>query len=121
MFNLGNLGNIAGMLRSAQEMGAKVQGLQEELRAKRVTGSSGGGMVEVEMTGTGEMLSLRIDPDLIARGEQEIIEDLVPAAVNQASAKAKQMHADMMKDLTSGMNVPGLDDALAKMTGGEQQ
>ncbi|MCC9608454.1 YbaB/EbfC family nucleoid-associated protein [Blastopirellula sp. JC732] len=120
MFNLGNLGNIANMLRSAQEMGAKVQGLQEELRAKRVTGTAGGGMVEVEMTGTGEMLSLRIDPDLVARGEREIIEDLVPAAVNQASMKAKQLHAEMMKELTGSMNVPGLDEALSKVTGGSK-
>ncbi|EAQ81632.1 YbaB/EbfC family nucleoid-associated protein [Blastopirellula marina] len=118
MFNLGNLGGMVNMVRQAQEMGGKMQGLQEELRTKRVTGSAGGGMVEVEMTGTGEMLSLRIDPDLVARGEREIIEDLVPAAVNQASAKAKQLHAEMMQSLTSGMNVPGLDDALAQMTGG---
>lgn len=120
MFNLGNLGNIANMMRQAQEMGGKMQSLQEELRSKRVTGSAGGGMVEVEMTGAGEMVSLRIDPDLVARGEREIIEDLVPAAVNQANAKAKQLHAEMMQSLTSGMNVPGLNDALAQMTGGSK-
>ncbi|MFI4874192.1 MAG: YbaB/EbfC family nucleoid-associated protein [Blastopirellula sp. JB062] len=120
MFNFGNLGNIANMMRQAQEMGGKMQGLQEELRGKRVSGAAGGGMVEVEMTGTGEMISLRIDPDLVTRGEREMIEDLVPAAVNQAQAKAKQLHAEMMQSLTSGLNVPGLDDALAQMTGGDK-
>ena len=57
--------------------------------------------------------------DLVARGDREILEDLLPAAINDAQAKAKQLHADSMKSLTSDMNLPGLDDALDKYVGGK--
>lgn len=115
---LAGLGNLGSMLKQAQEMGSKMKGLNEELKGRRVTGSSGGGMVEVEANGIGEILSVRIDPVLFEQKDAEMIEDLIPAAVNQAVAKTKQLHADAMGAMTSGLNLPGLDEALAGMTGG---
>jgi nucleoid-associated protein EbfC len=112
------LGNMAGLLRQAQQMSGRLQAVQTDLKAATVTGSAGGGLVEVRMNGLGEMLQLTIDPSLIQRGEQGLIEDLVPAAVNDAAAKARQLHAEAMKSLTSGLDVPGLGDALAQLTGG---
>lgn len=118
--SLSALGDIAGMMRQAQEMSGKMQAVQQELRNKKVTGTAGGGMVEVEVNGAGEMLSLKIDPTLIERNEQEMIEDLIPAAVNQACAKAKELSAEMMQSVTAGLNVPGLDDAISQMTGPQE-
>ena len=69
--------------------------------------------------GMGEVLRLEIDPQLIERGEQDMIEDLVPAAVNQALRKARETHGEMMKSMTSGIDLPGLDNMLAKFTGQE--
>lgn len=112
------LGNIAGLLQKAQQMGGQMQALQDQLRAQRVTGSSGGGMIEAECNGLAEVLRVTIDPTLIERGERELIEDLIPAAVNQAVAKAKQLHAEAMQSMTSDLNIPGLSDALAQVTGG---
>ena len=74
-------------------------------------------MVQVEANGLGEILRVTIDADLVARNEREMIEDLVPAAVNQALGKAKQLHADAVRSLTAGLEVPGLEEALAQVTG----
>jgi nucleoid-associated protein EbfC len=71
-------------------------------------------MVEVEANGLGEILRLKIDPLLIERQEGEMIEDLVPAAVNQAIRNAREAHAELMKSMTDGIDLPGLDDAIAK-------
>jgi DNA-binding protein YbaB len=71
-------------------------------------------MVTVEMNGLGELLKLTIDPTLVERGETEMIEDLVPAAVNEAHAKAQQKHAETLQSLTAGIDfpIPGLEQAL---------
>ena len=69
-------------------------------------------------SGAGEILSLQIEPSLVERGEREMLEDLIPAAVNQALTRGKELHAEAMKSVTSGLDLPGLDDALAKFTGG---
>ncbi|MBX7073192.1 MAG: YbaB/EbfC family nucleoid-associated protein [Pirellulales bacterium] len=112
------LGNLAGLMKQAQEIGGRMQGMSDELRGRRATGSAGGGMVEVEANGLGELLACRIDPSLIERRDREMIEDLVLAAVNQALTKAKELHAEQMRSLTGGLQLPGLDEALAKLTGG---
>lgn len=110
------LGNMASMLREAQQMGGKLQEVAAQLKTKRVTGSAGGGMIEVEANGQGEVLKVKIDPTL--GGDLEMIEDLLPAAMNQVSIKAKELHMEMMQSLTGEMNLPGLEDALSKFTGG---
>ena len=112
------IGNIASLMRQAQQVTGQMQSMNEQLKEQRARGSAGGGLVEVEVNGLGEILSLSIDPSLMEKGDREMIEDLVPAAANQAVAKAKQLHADAMRDMASGLQVPGLDEALAKFTGG---
>lgn len=121
---LGNLANLGSMMKQAQEMGAKMQALQAELKEKRVTGVAGGGLVEVEASGVGEVLAVKIDPTLFKVGEagevdREIIEDLLPGAFNDAATKAKQLYADAMQEMTGGLNLPGMGDALSQLTGGE--
>jgi DNA-binding YbaB/EbfC family protein len=114
---LGNLANLPALLKQAQEIGTKMQALGEELKTKRATGSAGGGLVEVEVNGLGEVLAVRIDPTLVDRQDREMIEDLLPAAFNAAAQKAKQLHAEAMQSLTGGMQMPGLEDALSQLTG----
>ena len=111
------LSNLGSILKQAQQIGGQIQNLSEQLKERRATGSAGGGMVEIEVNGLIEALQCRIDEQLIAQGDRELIEDLVVAAMNQAVAKGKQLHADAMKDLTGGMELPGLEDALGKLTG----
>jgi nucleoid-associated protein EbfC len=112
------LGNLAGMLKQAQQMGSRLQALNEELKTRRVTGTAGAGMVTVEVNGIGEVLACRIDPSIA--GDRELIEDLIPAAVNQALTKTKQMHAESMQSMAAGLDMPGLDEMLSQVTGERQ-
>ncbi|MCH8924354.1 MAG: YbaB/EbfC family nucleoid-associated protein [Planctomycetes bacterium] len=114
---LGQLANLGSLLKQAQNIGSQMQGLSEQLKGERATGSAGGGLVEVEVNGLGEVIACRIDADLIAKGDGEMIEDLLPAAFNQAHVRSKQLHAEAMKSLTEGMELPGLDDVLAQING----
>ena len=114
------LGNIASLMKQAQQMTGRMQEVNDQLRGERVEGSSGGGMVTVQANGLGEALRVSIDPGLFESGDREMIEELLPAAINDAVAKAKQLHADAMKSMTSDMNLPGLDDALDRFVGGQQ-
>lgn len=113
-----NLANLGNLMRQAQEMGGKMQAAKEKLKTMRVTGSAGGGMVEVEMNGAGQMLRLTIEPELVEKNEREMLEDLIPAAVNEAIQKSKQLYADEIKSMTEGIDLPGIDigSAIASMT-----
>lgn len=115
---LGKLANLGSMLKQAQQMGGRLQQIAEELKTKRVEGTAGGGLVVVEVNGVGEVLACRIDPSLITSGDRELIEDLVPAAMNQALAKSRELHAEAMKSLTAGIDLPGMNDMLSQLSGG---
>ncbi len=112
------IANIASLMKQASQMGGKLQSINEELKAQQVTGSAGGGMIELDMNGLSEAKACRIDPSLVKEGDRELLEDLIVAAVNQAVTKSRELHAGAMKNLAGGMNLPGLDDALSQMTGG---
>lgn len=112
-----NLANLGNLMRQAQEVGGKMQSVNDKLKTLTVTGIAGGGMVEVHMNGVQEMLKLVIEPSLVEKNEREMLEDLIPAAVNDAIQKSKQLQVDEMKTLTEGINVPGLDSAIEKFTG----
>jgi hypothetical protein len=110
---LGNLANLPAMLKQAQEMGGKLEQLNAELKTKRVTGAAGGGLVEVDANGVGEVLAVRIDPTLIEKQDRELLEDLLPAAINAAREKARELHVASMQQLTGGLALPpGLGEAL---------
>jgi DNA-binding YbaB/EbfC family protein len=113
---LGQLAQLPALLKQAQEMGGKLEQMQAELKAKRVTGAAGGGLVEVDCNGLGEAIAVRLDPALVERRDRELLEDLLPAAINAARQKSKELHAEMMQQLTGGMALPGgLTDVLGNL------
>ena len=114
---LGNLANLGNIMKQAQEVGGKIQQLNEELKTERVVGSAGGGLIEVEANGLGEALAVRIDPSLIEKQDREFIEDLLPAAINAAQERAKQLHAEKMQSITGGLDLPGLNEAMQQFGG----
>ncbi|TWU17608.1 YbaB/EbfC family nucleoid-associated protein [Bythopirellula polymerisocia] len=116
---LENLANLPGLMKQAQEMSGKMQQLTEELKTKRVVGSAGAGLVEVEASGTGEVLAVRLDPGLVEKQDRELLEDLLPGAINDAQRKAKELYASQMQELTGGMNLPGLSDMLGQIGGSD--
>jgi DNA-binding YbaB/EbfC family protein len=116
------LANIGALLKQAQQLGGQMGQLTEEMRRRRVTGSAGGGMVEIEVNGLMEVLRCHIDPQLVAQNDPELLEDLVMAAVNQAISKGKEMHAESLRDLTGGLPLPGgFREALEKFAGTEEE
>lgn len=111
---LKGLGNLASIMKQAQEMQGRMKDVQENLARLKVQGMAGGGMVTVEANGQQKILSCTVEDSLLESGDKEMVEDLLVAAVNQALDKAKQAAADEMSKVTGGMNLPGLDDALSK-------
>ncbi|MBX7168754.1 MAG: YbaB/EbfC family nucleoid-associated protein [Pirellulales bacterium] len=104
-------------MKQAQELGGKMQQLGEQLRARHVTGTAGGGLLEIEMNGACEVLACRIDPQLLQNPDKELLEDLVRSAVNQAVEKAQAAHGEAMQALTGGISLPGLDTLLSRLPG----
>lgn len=109
------LGNLASLMKQAQEMQGRVSEMQESLGRLRVEGSAGGGMITVEANGQQKILAVRIEQSLLEAGDREMLEDLVVAATNQALEKAKETAAQEMSKLTGEINIPGLDEALSKI------
>ena len=99
------LGNI---LKQAQQMHAKISQLQEEMAEKTIEASSGGGMVNIVMNGKQQVLTIRIDPEVVNREDIEMLQDLIVAAVNEGIRKSQEMMAEEMKKITGGLSVPGL-------------
>jgi hypothetical protein len=96
------------MMKQVQKMQARMMELQEELNAKEVEGSAGGGMVKAVVTGKGDLKAVKIDPQVVKDGDIEMLEDLIVAAVTQAQESASKLNQDTMSELTGGMNIPGL-------------
>ncbi|KMM76141.1 YbaB/EbfC family nucleoid-associated protein [Xanthomonas sp. LMG 8992] len=97
-------GNIAQLMQQAQKMQENLQRAQEELAQLEVTGSAGGGMVNVTLTGAKECRKVRIDPSILA--DQEMAEDLIAAAFNDASNKIDAESKARMGAATAGMPIP---------------
>ena len=98
--------NLGNMMKQAQQMQAKMAEMQEALDKVEITGASGGGMVEVTLTGKGEMRKLKIDPTLIDKDEVGVLEDLIAAAHNDAKGKVEAHVAEEMSKVTGGLQLP---------------
>ena len=97
-------GNIAQLMQQAQKMQENLQRAQDELAQMEVTGSAGGGMVNVVLTGNKACRQVRIDPSVIT--DPEMLEDLVAAAFNDASNKVDAESKSKMGSATAGMPLP---------------
>jgi nucleoid-associated protein EbfC len=97
-------------MQQAQQMQAKMSEIQEQLVNKKITGSAGGGMVNVTVNGKGDILAVSIEDQLVSLEEKEMLQDLVMAATNDGLIKAKELAKQEMKQLTGGLNIPGLSN-----------
>lgn len=98
--------NIQQMMKQAQMMQKKMVEAQENLGLIEVTGSAGGGMVSITITGKGETKKIKIDPKLIDPNDPEMLEDLIMAACNDARRKADEATSGEMAKVTGGMQLP---------------
>ena len=99
---------FGNLLKQAQQMHTRITELQEEMAGKTVEVSSGGGMVSIVMNGKQEVLSIRIDPEVVNREEIDMLQDLIAAAINEAIRKSHEMMTEEMKKITGGLAIPGL-------------
>src|SRR5210317_1472653 len=103
---LGSLGDMAGMMKKAQEMQTKMAQMQEDMHNLMVTGESGAGLVKATCTAKGELKSLDIDPSIFNSDDKEVVEDLILAAIKDAQGKASDKAQEEMSKLTEGMGLP---------------
>jgi DNA-binding YbaB/EbfC family protein len=101
--------NMQDLLKQAQKMQQDLAAAQQELAAREVEGTSGGGLVKATVTGAGELLGLVIDPKAIDPDDTETLADLVIAAVHNASASAQELQQEKLGPLAQGLGgMPGL-------------
>ncbi|MBW2646674.1 MAG: YbaB/EbfC family nucleoid-associated protein, partial [Deltaproteobacteria bacterium] len=100
--------NMGQMMKQAQQLQSKIFKIQEEMGEKTAEGSAGGGMVTVTANGKQEIVSVKIDPEVVTPDDVEMLEDLVTAAANDALKRAQQMVSEAIGKITGGMNIPGL-------------
>ncbi len=100
--------NLSQMMKQAQQLQRKMMEMQAELGSRTVSAQAGGGMVEAVANGRQELVSLRIDPEVVSAEDVEMLQDLVLAAVNEALNKSREMVAQEMSKLTGGLQIPGL-------------
>ena len=103
---LGQLGDMAKIMKQAQEMQGRMTEIQEELNTITVTGESGAGLVKTTATAKGELVGLEIDPTIFNPDEKEVVEDLILAAIKDAQAKAAERSQAEMSKITEGLNLP---------------
>ena len=97
---------LGDIMKQAQKMKAEMDRLQAEVAARTVEGSAGGGMVNVLANGKGELLSVKIDPEVLRNEDLEMLQDLVTAAVNDALRKARELLAQEVSRLAGGLGLP---------------
>lgn len=99
---------FGNMMKEAQKLQEKMLAMQEEIAKRKVDATAGGGMVTVEVNGKQEILSIKIDPEVINKDDAQMLEDLVLAACNEALRKSRELVQQELGKLTGGMKIPGL-------------
>lgn len=100
--------NFGKIMKQAQKMQQKMMEVQEELASKTVEASAGGGMVTAVVNGKNELVSLKIEKEVVDPEDIEMLQDLIAAAVNEGIRKAQDMAQEEMAKITGGLNIPGL-------------
>lgn len=104
--------DINSIMQQAKAMQEKMARIQQELSKKVITGSAGGGMVQISVNGQGEVLAARLEKTVVEGGDLEMLQDLVVAATNDALRRAKELSKQELAQLTGGLNLPGLSNFL---------
>ena len=104
----GGPSNMQSMLKQAQKMQEDMAQKQAELEEREYETSAGGGVVKVKINGKKEILSVKIDPEVVDPDDVETLEDLVTAAVNEAIKTVEAISAEEMQKITGSMSIPGM-------------
>jgi nucleoid-associated protein EbfC len=99
---------FGNLMKEAQRLQQQMAQMQEEVAQKKVEATAGGGMVTVQANGKQEIVSIKIDPEVINKDDAQMLEDLVLAACNEALRKSRELIQQEMGKLTGGLKIPGL-------------
>jgi DNA-binding YbaB/EbfC family protein len=99
---------LGGMMKQAQKIQSRLAKIQEEMAERTVEASSGGGMVSVVVSGKQEVISIKIEREVVNPEDIDMLQDLVLAAVNEGIRKSQEMVGEEMRKLTGGLSIPGL-------------
>ncbi len=102
---MNNFGNI---MKQAKKMQERIGQMQQELEMRTIEAQAGGGMVKVIVNGKFEIVSLKIEKDVVNPEDIEMLQDLIVAAVNEGIRKAQEMASEEMAKITGGLNIPGM-------------
>ena len=105
-------GDLGKIMKMAKDMKERMPAMQAELANKEFKAEAGGGAVSATVNGKGQLVAVKISREVVAGGDVEMLEDLVKAAVSSAQDQAARAAAEMMHEMTGGMNLPGLDGLL---------
>lgn len=103
------LSSLGDVLKQAQQLQEQMSELQQQAAERTVEASAGGGMVKVVVNGRMEVVSIEIDPEALAAGDKEMLQDLIVAAVNQGIRQAQSLVAREIQKFTGGLSIPGLN------------
>ncbi|MBI5203973.1 MAG: YbaB/EbfC family nucleoid-associated protein [Nitrospirae bacterium] len=105
---------LGDIMRQAQKLQEEMMKKQEEAKTKTVEATAGGGMVTAVANGAGQLISIKIEKDVVNADDVEMLQDLILAAANEALRRAQEMVSEDMSKLTGGLNIPGLGGGLGK-------
>jgi len=99
---------LGDLMRQAQKMQEEMMKAQEEAKKKTVEATAGGGMVTVVANGAGQIVSIKIEKDVVDPEDIDMLQDLILAASNEALRRAQELVSDEMSKLTGGLQIPGM-------------
>lgn len=106
--NMGGAANMNSMIKQAQKMQDEITALQTDIEAREFSATSGGGVVEVVVTGAKNIKSLTIKPEAVDPEDVEMLQDLVVSAINEAMNEVEKVTEAEMNQITGGVALPGL-------------
>jgi nucleoid-associated protein EbfC len=102
------LGDLANLVKQAQEMQKRLAELQNELEREEITAAAGGGMISVTMNGKQKVIRIKIDPEVVNPSDVAMLEDLILVAINEAQDRVQELVKGRMGAMTGGISLPGL-------------
>jgi nucleoid-associated protein EbfC len=112
MFNFKNLAGLSQMMMNAGSIADRIKEMRASLSKETAVGSAAEGSIQVELSGVGEVQRLFICSSLVQSGTTEQLEELLPLALNEALGEVRRLHIEKMRELTGGIDLPGLDEAI---------
>lgn len=109
------LSGLSQLMRHAGSLGERVKEMRASLADAQATGSAGDNQVQVEVNGLGVVKRLSLAPELVAKNDCRLLEELIPQALNEALTQVRQMHVDKVREATAGIELPGLEEALSSL------